>query len=851
MRIEGIRAINGPNVYHAKPVSVMTLRLGELTGKETTGFPGFTDRLLELLPGLFKHHCAKGAEGGFVERLNEGTYFGHVVEHVALELAGQLGGKGNYGKTRYAGEPGLYHVIVRHDNEAAMRCLLETSVSLVDTLIRGEDFSVTAPLERAASIMEETGPGPSTQAVITAAELRGIPWRRLTDGSLVELGQGRNLKRIQAAVTADTGQIAVDAACDKALARQLLADAFLPVPHGEVVTRFEDALPLLDRIGLPLVVKPVYGNQGRAVTMDVADAAGLEEAFLLAAQVSEEVLVEQQVAGLDYRVLVVDGNVVAASRRVPCHVVGDGSSSIAELIRSANLDARRGNGHSKPLTRIEGTDFKDLDLSRVPEADEKIVLRRAANLSQGGTAIDVTDEVHPEIRAACVRAARVIGLDVCGVDLLTSDISRPLDGAIIEVNASPGLRMHLYPDEGDARPVGEAIVSMLYPSGAPARIPVCSVTGTNGKTTTTQLTATMLKSDGRRVAPCGNIGVPVLDAIRDPAQFEVLVVELSSFQLHWLPLDGPGALRPLAAVCLNLADDHFDWHGGQSAYAAAKAKVYANTSVACVYNLLDDATRTMVEQAEVVEGCRAIGFGAVVPGPSDVGVVDTVVVDRAFLDDRRNSALELASLDDVATAGLATPHGLANVLAAAALARAAGAEPRSVRDALRSFTVDAHRTQLVAQHDDIAWIDDSKATNPHAAGSALSAYRSVVWILGGLLKGVDVSPLIDAHRSRLRAAIIIGIDRDAVREAFTRHAPELPLFEVDEPQTDTVMPVAVRLAASVAQGGDTVVLAPAAASMDQFVDYADRGNRFAAAVRELVEGRADDDGQAAAPEHSR
>lgn len=377
------------------------------------------------------------------------------------------------------------------------------------------------------------------------------------------------------------------------------------------------------------------------------------------------------------------------------------------------------------------------------------------------------------------------------------------------------------------------------------------ITGTNGKTTTTQLTATMLKVDGRRVAPCGNIGVPVLNAIRDPAQFDVLVVELSSFQLHWLPLDGPGALHPLAAACLNLADDHLDWHGSQSDYAAAKAKVYSNTRVACVYNLADDATRAMVEQADVVEGCRAIGFGAVVPGPSDVGVVDTVVVDRAFLDDRRNSALELASLDDVVTAGLATPHGLANVLAAAALARAAGVEPRSVRDALRGFTVDAHRTQLVARHDEVAWVDDSKATNPHAAGSALSAYRSVVWILGGLLKGVDVSPLIETHRSRLRAAIIIGIDRVAVREAFARHAPELPLFEVDEPQTDSVMPVAVNVAASIALSGDTVLLAPAAASMDQFVDYADRGNRFAAAVREHLEGRADDDGQAAAPEHSR
>ncbi|MBX9470470.1 UDP-N-acetylmuramoyl-L-alanine--D-glutamate ligase [Microcella sp.] len=366
------------------------------------------------------------------------------------------------------------------------------------------------------------------------------------------------------------------------------------------------------------------------------------------------------------------------------------------------------------------------------------------------------------------------------------------------------------------------------------------ITGTNGKTTTTQLTATMLLDDGRRVAPCGNIGVPVLDAIRDPAGFDVLVVELSSFQLHWMPVSGPGAVHPLASACLNLADDHYDWHGSAAAYAAAKAKVYANTRVACVYNLGDEATMRMVEEAEVAEGCRAIGFGAAVPTPSNVGVVDEFIVDRAFLDDRQRSALELASLDDVMTAGLATPHGLANVLAAAALARAAGAEPRAVRDALRHFTVDAHRTQLVLTEGEIAWVDDSKATNPHAAASALSAYRSVVWIVGGLLKGVDVAPLVQSHRDRLRAVIVIGSDRAAVRAAFERHAPELPLFEVEQEQTDGVMPAAVRLAAGVAHAGDTVLLAPAAASMDQFADYADRGNRFAAAVRQHVKGESDD-----------
>ena len=373
------------------------------------------------------------------------------------------------------------------------------------------------------------------------------------------------------------------------------------------------------------------------------------------------------------------------------------------------------------------------------------------------------------------------------------------------------------------------------------------VTGTNGKTTTTQLTATMLQEHGLRVAPCGNIGTPVLDAIRDPAGFDVLVVELSSFQLHWLPLEGPGALQPLASVCLNLADDHYDWHGGRDAYAAAKAKVYSATRVACVYNLADDATRHMVEEAEVQEGCRAIGFGATVPGPSDVGVVDDLLVDRAFLEERATSAIELGSLADVHAAGLATPHGLANTLAASALARAAGVAPTAVRDALRRFRVDHHRTELVLEAAGISWVDDSKATNPHAAASALSAYRSVVWIVGGLLKGVDISPLVEAHHHRLRAVIAIGADRSGVLAAFERHAPGVPLIEVDEADTGAVMPTAVRAAAGVALDGDTVLLAPAAASMDQFTDYADRGTRFAAAVRQHAEGETHDGSATPAP----
>jgi UDP-N-acetylmuramoylalanine--D-glutamate ligase len=353
------------------------------------------------------------------------------------------------------------------------------------------------------------------------------------------------------------------------------------------------------------------------------------------------------------------------------------------------------------------------------------------------------------------------------------------------------------------------------------------VTGTNGKTTTTQLAAHMLQAGGMRVAPVGNIGTPVLDAVRDPEGFDVLVVELSSFQLHAL-----GRISPHSAVCLNLDDDHLDWHGGADAYRAAKAKVYRDARVAAIYNVADPATMTMVEEADVVEGCRAIGFGLGMPGPSELGIVEGILADRAFLDERRSQALELATLDDLEVAGLASPHMAQNVLAAAALARAVGVEPTAIRDAIRTFRLDAHRTQLVAEVGGIRFVDDSKATNPHAANGSLTAFDPVVWIVGGLLKGVDVGPLVERHAGRLRAAVVIGVDRAPVVAAFARHAPGIPVVEVDEPDTGDVMRMAVAAALAHASGGDTVLLAPAAASMDQFRDYADRGRRFQEAVRD-------------------
>lgn len=375
----------------------------------------------------------------------------------------------------------------------------------------------------------------------------------------------------------------------------------------------------------------------------------------------------------------------------------------------------------------------------------------------------------------------------------------------------------------------------------PIAAPWVTITGTNGKTTTTQLTTAMYEAAGLRAVACGNIGVPVLDVVRDPDGFDVLVVELSSHQLHYMPTTGEGAVVPLASACLNIADDHLEWHGSAEAYRAAKAKVYERTVMACVYNTTDDVTRHMVEQADVVDGCRAVGFGPGVPAPGDVGVVEDVLCDRAFTEDRRNSALELATQDDLVQAGLDSPHMTMNVLAAAALARAGSVPPSDIRTAVQGFRADHHRTEFVAEADGVAWVDDSKATNPHAATASLSAYPSVVWVLGGQFKGVDIGELVERFGSVLRAAVVIGTDREPVLGAFARHAPSVPVLQVESSDTDGVMPEAVRHAASVARPGDTVLLAPAAASFDQFGSYADRGERFAAAVHEHLGGSADGD----------
>jgi UDP-N-acetylmuramoylalanine--D-glutamate ligase len=483
---------------------------------------------------------------------------------------------------------------------------------------------------------------------------------------------------------------------------------------------------------------------------------------------------------------------------------------------------------------------------------------RVAILGLGVTGFSVADtlrELGAElvVLASEADAATADLLEVIGVRLERSELERELDDFGAElVIVSPGFRP-THPLVRRALDAGTPVwgdVELAWRlrdkvrdqgTGEPASW--IAITGTNGKTTTTQLTTAMLVAGGRRAIACGNVGVPVLDAIRDPLGFDALVVELSSFQLYYLD-----SMSATAAVCLNLAEDHLDWHGSGEAYRAAKAKVYERARIACVYNIEDEATRELVEAAEVVEGCRAIGFGLGLPGPSDVGLVGDMLVDRAFLADRHRSALEIATVHDLEAVGLGSPHMIANVLAASALARAVGVSTDDIRSAIQNFRLDHHRTETVAIREGIRFVDDSKATNPHAAQAAIDSFESIVWIVGGLLKGVDVDALVSANVPRLRAAVVIGVDRQPLLEAFRRHAPELPVFEVATADTKEVMPTAVGLSVAVAKSGDTVLLAPAAASMDQFTDYADRGARFAHAVHELFGGPDDDEHSPIPPE---
>jgi cyanophycin synthetase len=531
----------GPNRYSRRAMVRIRVDLGTLETRPTDSLPGFTERLVALLPGLHAHHCSTGHSGGFIERLKQGTWLGHVAEHVALELQSVAGAAVTRGKTRsVAGRTGVYDILYEYRDERAaflaglhaLRIVSEllppefarlTGERLLPPSAVGRDEGIEPVLAEIRAALRKTAFGPSTQAIVDAAQRRGIPALRLDDRSLIQLGYGRRQRRIRASVTGQTSHVAVELAGDKHLTRQLLREAGLPAPRGAVVRNLEEARREAAQLTTPLVVKPLNANHGRGVTLNITDGDALADAFVTARAHAPRVIVEEQLAGEDYRFLLVGGKVVAVARRLPAAVTGDGLHDIAALVARENSDPRRGTGHENVLTRLTLDAAAEsvlarqgLTLSSVPDAGRRVPIRDTANLSTGGTAEDCTDTIHPDNIFVAEQAAAIVGLDVAGIDFLSPDITRPVGetgGGIVEVNAAPGLRMHLAPSSGSARDVAAPIVDLLFPRARASRIPIVAITGTNGKSTTARMVARILREQGRTVGLTTTSGVYIGDRL--------------------------------------------------------------------------------------------------------------------------------------------------------------------------------------------------------------------------------------------------------------------------------------------------------------------------------------------------
>jgi len=520
MRIREINAMRGPNYWsiRRKKLIVMVLDLEAMEDYPTNKVPGFSERLKALFPSMYSHRCSEGCEGGFFMRVDEGTWMGHVVEHIALEIQTLAGMDTGFGRTRGYGEKGVYNVVFSYIEENVGRYAAKAAVDICEALIAAEDYDIDPDLQRMREIRESERLGPSTGSIVEEAASRGIPWIRLNKYSLCQLGYGANQKRIQATVTSETSSIGVELACDKEDTKFLLEQAEVEVPRGDIISRESSLEGSCKYIGYPLVIKPIDGNHGRGITVDINSYEDALVAFRAAKEVSRRVIIENYIVGEDYRLLVINNTLVAAALRSPAHVIGDGKSTVEELVDEVNKDPRRGYGHEKELTAITINDLTKTiiddagySVDSVLPKGEKLILKDTANLSTGGTAEDVTDIVHPANVAMAERISKIIDLDICGIDIMTTDISKPLSetgGAVLEVNAGPGFRMHLAPTEGLPRNVAAPVVDKLFPqSSNKGRIPIVAITGTNGKTTTSRLMAHMAKMSGYRVGYTTSDGV--------------------------------------------------------------------------------------------------------------------------------------------------------------------------------------------------------------------------------------------------------------------------------------------------------------------------------------------------------
>jgi cyanophycin synthetase len=521
MKIDKIQALRGPNIWSVqrKKLIQMRLDLEELEERPTNKIEGFRERIEAMFPTMIEHRCSEGCRGGFFSRVERGTWMGHVIEHIALEIQTLAGMETGFGRTRETKTPGIYNVVFSYTEENVGLYAAEAAVRIAEALIDGTDYNPEEDIQKMREIRERVRLGPSTGSIVEEAVARDIPWIRLGTNSLVQLGYGVNQMRFQATITCKTSSIAVDIACNKEQTKKMLDAASIPVASGGICVDEEDLEAVVKKIGYPIVLKPLDGNHGKGASINVKTWEDAVEGLAYAKKYSHRVIVEKFITGYDFRVLIIDNKLVAAAKREPAHVKGDGKQTIQQLIEETNLDPRRGYGHENVLTQIDvDRDTTDLleklgyTLETVPRKDEVVYLKSTANLSTGGTSVDITDMMHPENIFLCERISRVIGLDICGVDIMAENLTQPLKetgGCILEVNAAPGFRMHLAPSEGLPRNVAAPVIDMLYPPGKPSRIPIIAVTGTNGKTTTTRLMAHIVKNNGYRVGFTTSDGIYV------------------------------------------------------------------------------------------------------------------------------------------------------------------------------------------------------------------------------------------------------------------------------------------------------------------------------------------------------
>lgn len=715
MKVVDIKVLRGPNYWSIKRHKLiqMTLDIEELEQKPTNEIPGFYERLKSLLPSLYEHRCSEGVPGGFFNRVQEGTWIGHVVEHIALEIQSLAGIDAGFGRVRGAGKEGVYHVVFSYGEEKEGIYAAHAAIRIAQALVDGQEYDLQKDIDMIRDLWEDQKLGPSTGSLVDEAIRRNIPAIRLDDNALVQLGYGRKQKLIEATITSNTSQIAVDIAGNKNVTKRILTEINVPVPRGVIVSSVENLMASVDEVGFPLVIKPLDGNHGKGATINITSHEEAEQAFHRAKKYSHKIIVESFITGHDYRILLVNYKFIAAALRTPASVTGDGVHTISQLVEIANSDPKRGRGHCNVLTTIEVNELthellkkSGLTMDSIPEEGSEVYLKPTANLSTGGTATDVTDEVHPLNIAMFERVARTIGLDICGIDVMATDLSTPIKengGAIIEVNAAPGFRMHVEPTVGTPRNVAKPVMDMLFPFNDDGRIPIVGVTGTNGKTTTSRLVAHIAQHSGYTTGLTTTDGIYINQELlvtgdcSGPKSAEFILRD-KCVDFAVLETARGGLLRSgLAfdqcncAIVTNVAEDHLGLGGIDTIEKLARVKSIVPESVGkdgyAILNADDDLVYAMRETLD----CNIALFSMYhdnlrIEKHCEAGGLAAIYEEGYILLRQGNQLMPVEEVVNIPiTFGGKADFNIANVMAACLAAYTNGITLNTIRLALKTF----------------------------------------------------------------------------------------------------------------------------------------------------------------------